>query len=138
MPLADWLNEHEALAWWLAAGSVAMFAAGIVLVPLLVARMPADYFTRKEPPPESFRAAHPVIRYAARFLKNVLGAALLLAGILMLALPGQGVLSILLGLSLLGFPGKRRLELWILRRPAVLAAVQWLRAKAGRRSLELP
>jgi hypothetical protein len=36
---------------------------------------------------------------------------LLLAGIIMLVTPGQGIISIVLGLFLMEFPGKRKLEL---------------------------
>ena len=53
----------------------------------------------------------------------------------MLALPGQGVLTILAGLALLDFPGKRALELKILKRPSILGAVNWLRERRGREPL---
>jgi len=39
---------------------------------------------------------------------------------------------------LLEFPGKRRLELTLIRQPLVLKAVQWLRHRAGREPLEIP
>jgi len=55
-----------------------------------------------------------------------------LAGIAMLVLPGQGILAILGGIELMDFPGKYRLERWIVSRPAVLRSVNWLRRRMGR------
>jgi hypothetical protein len=68
-------------------------------------------------------------------VKNAVGGLLLVAGILMLVLPGQGILTILAALALLNFPGKRALELRILHRPALLKGINWLRRRAGRKPL---
>jgi hypothetical protein len=67
-------------------------------------------------------------------LKNVFGLLLLVLGIIMAfpGVPGQGVLTILLGLMLLDFPGKRQLEYRIVSRPKVLRAINRLRARFGR------
>jgi hypothetical protein len=43
--------------------------------------------------------------------------------------PGPGVLTILLGLIMLDIPGKRPLEVKIIQRPAVLSAINNLRAR---------
>lgn len=136
--MSQWLADHPELVWWIFIGSLLMLIAGAIAVPLLVARLPRDYFVRAEPPPASWRGRHPALRWTLRALKNALGALLLVAGIAMLVLPGQGVLTILLGLSLLEFPGKRRLEIAIVRWPTVHKAIDWLRAKRGRPPLELP
>jgi hypothetical protein len=136
--MAEWLAEHRELIWWVSIGSLAMLVGGIIAVPILLARLPSDYFARPVPPPASGRGRHPLLRASLRAIKNLLGAVLLAAGIAMLILPGQGVLTILLGLSLLEFPGKRRLEIAIVRRPAVRKAIDWIRARRGRPPLELP
>ena len=67
-----------------------------------------------------------------RLLKNATGGLFLIAGIAMLVLPGQGLLTILIGLMLIDFPGKRRFELALIRRRHVLNAVNWMRQKSGR------
>jgi hypothetical protein len=69
-------------------------------------------------------------------LKNLLGVALVLAGVAMLVLPGQGVLTILLGLMFMNFPGKRRLEQRIVQQPTVFQAMNWMRARAHQPPLE--
>ncbi|MFB3064894.1 MAG: PGPGW domain-containing protein [Planctomycetota bacterium] len=66
-----------------------------------------------------------MLRLCALAGKNLLAVVLVVAGVAMLFLPGQGILTILVGLGLLSVPGKRKLELWIVRRPAVLRAIQW-------------
>jgi hypothetical protein len=70
--------------------------------------------------------------------KNLLGAVLIVAGLLMLVVPGQGLLTIAVGLALTDFPGKFRLERWIVKRPSVWRTINWLRRRAGREPLERP
>jgi hypothetical protein len=94
--------------------------------------MPADYFVRKTPPPESWRGRHPVLRAVLRIGKNALGVLLVAIGVPLVPLPGQGFLTILAGLALLDFPGKRRIELRVVRIGGVLRAVNWLRRRAHR------
>jgi hypothetical protein len=58
-------------------------------------------------------------------------------GVLMVFIPGPGILTILLGVTLLDFPGKRRLELKLISRPEVLRGVNAIRARYGRPPLLL-
>lgn len=129
--MEQWAAEHKALLWWLGAASLASFVITAFAVPLLVARMPADHYRR--PPGTGWAQRHPALRVA----RSVLGAVVVLVGVFLLFVPGQGILTILVGLGLLEFPGKRRLELGLLRRPRVHAAVDWMRRRAGRPPLEL-
>jgi hypothetical protein len=69
--------------------------------------------------------------------KNLLGYIFVLAGILMLMLPGQGVLTILIGIMLLNFPGKYELERWIVSHGSVFRSINWIRRHAGRTPLVL-
>jgi hypothetical protein len=117
---------------WVALGvlSIVAFLATALLVPLALGRMPKDYFTRE---PGASRT--PLV---LRALKNVLGVVVVLAGLAMLVLPGQGLVTIALGLGLVDFPGRRRLELAVIGRPGILKSVNRLRHKLGREPLELP
>jgi hypothetical protein len=115
-----------------------MFVGGLVLMPVLLARMRPDHFVDPAPPAGSWRGRHPVIRFSFLAIKNLLGLLLLLAGLAMLVLPGQGIITILVAVSLLNFPGKRRLELALIRQGPVLQAVNWIRARADRPPLVLP
>ena len=95
--------------------SVLVFLGSLIVMPLIIARMSPDYFVSHEPSPQSWRRRHAATRLVARCLKNVVGAVLLLAGIAMLVLPEQGIITILVAVSLLDFPGKRRLEMHFVR-----------------------
>lgn len=133
----DWFKHNETAMEWLGALSLITFVASLVAVPMVVARIPEDYFVRPSDAEESFRHRHPAVRVLLLVAKNLLGVVLLLAGIMMLVVPGQGVLTILLGLMLISFPGKRKLELALIRSKGVLNAVNWMRSKAGRPALKV-
>jgi hypothetical protein len=102
---------------------------GIVLGAALVATafgvavvvwLPADHFSRP-PGEDSLARKHPVLRWTLYILKNGLGALILPLGVLMALplVPGPGLVFILVGLSLLDFPGKRSLERRLLAVPTV-------------------
>jgi len=130
--MLDWLAQHKELLAWLGIASAVFFAGSLVAVPVLIARIPADYFAQREPPRMPWQLEHPALRLTLEVIKNALGVALIAAGIAMLLLPGQGLLTIFLGLVLLEFPGKRALELRLVARPRVLRALNWIRRKAHR------
>ena len=132
--MGAWVQEYEGLLWALTAMSVVLFVATLIAIPIMIARMPADYFVRR--PVRDWPARRPVLHLAVVILKNALGLVLLLAGIAMLMLPGQGLLTILVGIMLLDFPGKRRLEGALIRRKVIRRAADWIRAKAHRPALE--
>ncbi|QOJ19141.1 MAG: hypothetical protein HRU76_08195 [Phycisphaeraceae bacterium] len=135
-PVLDRLLDNPHLFWWLGALSAVTFLGTLILVPWLLARLPADYFAAHRPR-SALRKSHPVIRMVLLVLKNLLGVVLLAAGLAMLVLPGQGLITMLLGLSLLNFPGKFALERAIVSRPSVRRAVDWIRRKANRPPLIL-
>lgn len=133
-----WFRDHSALAMLLTLASLGVFLVGAVAVRWLLVWMPADYFCRHGGPATLFGARHPAVRWTLLVLKNLLGLALLTLGILMLVAPGPGTLGLLAGLSLMNFPGKRALELAIVRNRVVLRAINAIRARSGRPALVLP
>lgn len=135
--MPDWLQEHQVLLYWLTGASVALFVATLIIVPVMIIRIPPDYFLHKKRHPRARTDRHPAARLALRVGRNVLGAVLILAGIIMLVLPGQGLLTILVGILITEFPGKYRLARWIVTRRRVLGAINWLRKKAGRPPLKV-
>lgn len=108
--------------------SVAFFVGTLIVIPFILVRLPPHYFDERHPrrwmPNRS-----PVLRLVGLIAKNAVGAVFLAVGIALLFLPGQGILTILLGVSLMDFPGKRYIERKIIGQPAVLKAVNSLRAK---------
>ena len=125
----DWTSET---GFWMVAAALAsalMFLGSAIAVPILIARLPADFFVRSQ---RGDWKSFSVKRRLLSIAKNLGGVLLIVAGIGMLVLPGQGVLTILAGLMLVNFPGKRRLELRIVSRPAVWGAVSWVRRRNHR------
>ena len=115
-----------------------IIVASVVMLPVILVRMPSDYFVREESSPTLWRQRHPVMWWTLRVLKNICGLLLLLAGAVMLVTPGQGILTILIGVGLIDLPGKRRFELWLVGRPRVLATINWFRQKNGQPPMQLP
>jgi hypothetical protein len=134
----DWAKTNQAVVWWIVAGS----AAVLLLTPLAVAwaivRLPADYFTREDRRPLSTWDKHRMLRPLFLVAKNLLGFVLIIAGIGMLVLPGQGLLTLVVGLVLTDFPGKFRVERWLATRRPVWRSLNWLRRRAGRPELQRP
>ena len=135
--MLHWLSLNETLAWWLVASSTVTFVASLVSVPWLVIRLPPDHFSLQRNRNQRPAVTHPLARLIWLSLRNLAGVALILAGLLMLVLPGQGLLAIVAGLMLMSFPGKRRLVRRIVSRPWILGAMNRIRRRAGRVPLVL-
>lgn len=132
----NWIGQHETLVWSLTAISVFTFVATLIAIPILIARIPADYFVRR--PVRDWPTRHPAVHLLIVLSKNALGVVLFLAGVTMLVLPGQGLLTMFAGIMLLDFPGKRRWERWLIRRRPILTAANWIRARHHQPPLLLP
>jgi hypothetical protein len=133
--LTAWVSTN---AVWIVAISTGYFFLSILVIRLLVVRMPADYFAAGRRAPSEY--AHPAAAIALRIGKNILGALVILVGLVMSlpGVPGQGFLTLLIGLTLTDFPGKRKIELWILRQHLILKAINGLRTNAGKPPLIIP
>ena len=114
------------------------FTISLAIVSFIMVKIPANYF-QKDHPRDLWSDRHPAVRFLGVLAKNVLGAVLVALGILMSipGVPGQGILTILLGIMLLDFPGKRSLEHKLVSRPQVLKAVNKLRHRFGKPGLVL-
>ena len=118
---------------WLTALSVIFFVGTLIAI---LVRLSADYFDVRVPRPW-MQDHHPVLRVAGHIVKNAVGAVFVFAGFLMLFLPGQGVLTMLIGISMLDFPGKRKIEAKLIGQPTVLSVINALRRKRGKSPLIL-
>jgi len=137
MPTFDW-NTLSTLLQWLGFASLATFFISLAVIPLLIARMPADYFVRPHPFRHPFAAGAGLLYPCWFILRNIFGICILLAGIAMLFLPGQGILTIILGVALMSFPGKHRLLFSMTARPSVQRSLDWIRIRTGRPKFSWP
>lgn len=112
--------------------ALATMVGSLLVVGVLLVKLPATYF--QEWHSRGFWTdRHPAIRLLALTSKNVLGALLIMLGTIfsLPGVPGQGMLTILIGLMVLDLPGKRHLERRIVGRPRILRAINRLRKRFG-------
>jgi hypothetical protein len=83
------------------------------------------------------RSKNPLLWYIILVIKNVIGYSLVLGGIMMLVLPGQGLFTIIIGLMLSNYPGKYSIERKFIAIPSVLKSINWLRKKSNKPPLNL-
>lgn len=143
--MPEWLSSHLPDGWngWqLAAlgvgvGVVSAIISGLV-VTFVIARLPADYFINPAAR-HGYQFRHPILRVLLVLVRNVFGYVLIVIGIILSlpGVPGQGLLTVLMGVMLIDFPGKFRLEHWLISRGVVLRNVNRVRAKIGREPLNL-
>jgi hypothetical protein len=114
------------------------FSFSLGIVSLILVKLPADYF-RNTPHSKFWAGRPPAVRILALVCKNILGVLLIVVGIILSlpGVPGQGLLTVLLGVMLVDFPGKHRLEQKLLHRPAIKNSINRLRARFGKPPLEL-
>ena len=117
---------------------VASFLINLGIVSFILVKLPKDHFAKSRKR-KFLEGHHPALRLAAAIGKNIGGALLVVLGIVLSlpGVPGQGLLTILLGIMLLDFPGKDRLEQKLLSRPSIVNAINSLRGRFGKPPLEL-
>lgn len=134
----QWIQAHENLVWWIVVSSPIMFLGTLVILTAVIVMLPSEYFARNDKRHPIIPVDNQVLLIGYKIFKNVVGIFFILAGLAMLVLPGQGLISLLLGLSLTSFPGKHRLIRFIIRRKAVFRSANWLRKKFDRPPLQRP
>ncbi len=128
--------------WGYVLSAVALFVASLVVslvvVAVVLVKIPEDYFLDCHDR-ELWVDRHPLVRMALKLGKNVLGLCLVATGILLSlpGIPGQGLLTVLIGLMLLDFPGKRRWERRLVSLPRIFKSINRLRRRFGKAALRL-
>lgn len=115
----------------------ASIVATLIIVPLVVIKIPADYFRREGEHPQLFGNYPAPLRLTLLLAKNLLGLCLVIMGAAMLVQPGQGMIVILIGVLLLDFPGKEKIERWLISRGPILKFANWFRRKWQKAPLTL-
>jgi hypothetical protein len=131
------VQENNTLLLWLGAFSALCFLATAIAVPWVVISLPDNYFVTEKRGSLLTQNFHPLIALMLLALKNCLALAIVLAGVVMLIIPGQGLLTIFIGVLMLDFPGKFKVERWLVSKQAVLSSINWLRRRSGKNELEI-
>ena len=132
----DWFSQNQLLIQWISIGSIISFFGSLIIIPRLIINLPPDFFLKRK---KSVSVKQIVVfRVTFFLLKNFLGFLLFLCGILMLFIPGQGLLTMFLGLVLLDFPGKYKLQLYCLKVRPVRRSLNWVRRKYEKEAFIFP
>ncbi len=133
---AAWIDFVAENAGVLVGFSITTLVMTFILLPFMIVRLPEDYFLESHRPLRLSRFL--IVRLIIMAIKNVIGLAFVALGILLLFVPGQGILTIVVGLTIMNYPGKFKLERWLIMRPRVLPALNWLRKRYGHPPLQDP
>jgi hypothetical protein len=136
--ILEWSRSHNTALWALSVLSLVTFVGTLIMIPFFISRIPEDYFIRRRTNRRYHYIKRSFPRFAYLLFKNIAGAIFVLTGLLMLFLPGQGIITILIGITLMNFPGKRKLAFRIIRQPKVLDTINWIRGRSEKPPLRLP
>ena len=127
--LYQFITNYKKFIFWLGSISAVIFVFSLLSIKWLVALIPSDYFIKKED--SKFKKKYPFLWFLSLIIKNIFGYSLIIGGIVMLILPGQGVFTIMIGLMLSNYPGKYAIEKKFIAIPSVLKGINWLRKKSN-------
>ena len=102
--------------------SALLFILSIIFIPYLILRLPKSYFVR-----ELFE--RPSQNLILIFFKYIIGYLLIIFGLIMLVTPGQGLISILLGITLIPSTRRNKLIIYLIRLKGVQSSLNFIRVK---------
>jgi uncharacterized membrane protein YbaN (DUF454 family) len=117
---------------------VGSFLLNLAIVSVILVKLPANHFSKNRKT-KFWSGPRPALHAAKMIGKNILGVLLVGLGVVLSlpGIPGQGLLTILLGIMLLDFPGRERLEQKLLSKPSIVNTINRLRGRFGKPPLEL-
>jgi len=133
--LLEIFEAYRSLIIWFGSISLFIFLFSLLTIKWLVALIPEDYFINKRI--TKIRSINPLLWYIFLIIKNIIGYSLILGGIMMLVLPGQGIFTIIIGLMLSNYPGKYSIERRFIAIPSILKSINWLRRKSNKPPINL-
>ena len=133
--LIEIFSAYKNIIVWFGSISLFVFLFSLLSIKWLVALIPEDYFVTKRV--AKIRSQNPLIWYLILILKNLVGYSLILGGVIMLVLPGQGLFTIIIGLMLSNYPGKYIIEKKFIAIPTILKSINWLRRKSNKPPLKV-
>ena len=130
------LTWQKILVWALI--FLVSFFVNLGIVSLILVKLPADHFSKSRKT-KFWAGPRPAIHAAKVIGKNIAGVLLVALGIVLSlpGVPGQGLLTVLLGIMLLDFPGRHRLEQKLLSKPSIVNTINSLRGRFGKPPLQL-
>jgi hypothetical protein len=128
--LIEIFNVYKNLIFWFGSISLFVFLFSLISIKWLVSLIPEDHFINKKD--SKIKTSNIFIWYMVLIFKNLIGYSLILGGIMMLVLPGQGLFTIIIGLMMSNYPGKYSIEKKFIAIPTILKSINWLRGKSNK------
>ena len=137
--IISWSSMNSDLLFLLGSLSVFILIISVFMMVLIISFLPEDYFKSENRNLISSvqNSRYPLLKLLVLITKNFFGVLLLLSGILMLVLPGQGILTIITGLVFMDYPGKYKFERKLLRQKGVINSINWIRSRLSKPSLKV-
>ena len=137
--IISWSSMNSDLLFLLGSLSIFILIISVFMMVLIISFLPEDYFKSENRNLISSvqNSRYPLLRLLVLITKNFFGILLLLSGILMLVLPGQGILTIITGLVFMDYPGKYKFERKLLRQKGVINSINWIRSRLSKPSLKV-
>jgi hypothetical protein len=129
--------KHAGL-WWGLAISIGLGLASLVVAAAVVVSWTPDHFKDAHRP--RLWARHPrPLRLLGMVAKNLAGVVMFAIGFIMAlpGIPGQGILTMIIAVTLIDLPGKHELERRLVGRPFVLRQLNAIRRRFQRPPLEV-
>lgn len=137
--IISWSSMNSDLLFLLGSLSIFILIISVFMMVLIISFLPEDYFKSENRNLISSvqNSRYPLLKLLVLITKNFFGVLLLLSGILMLVLPGQGILTIITGLVFMDYPGKYKFERKLLRQKGVINSINWIRSRISKPSLKV-
>ena len=137
--IITWSSMNSDLLFFLGSISVFVLIISVFMMVLIISFLPENYFKSENRNLISNvqNSRYPLLKFLILIIKNFFGILLLLSGILMLLLPGQGILTIITGLVFMDYPGKYKFERKLLRQKGVINSINWIRSRLSKPPLKV-
>ena len=124
-------NAYKQIFIVLSTLSIIALILSPLIINLILIRLPQDYFIKAK---DDLKPTN----YILQFIKNLFGTILIIIGLAMFVLPGQGLITFIIGMSLVRFPGKRKLQMKIVKNHSVQKSLNWFRFKSKKTPFIFP
>ena len=137
--IISWSSMNSDLLFLLGSLSIFILIISVFMMVLIISFLPEDYFKSENRNLISSvqNSRYPLLKLLVLITKNFFGVLLLLSGILMLVLPGQGILTIITGLVFIDYPGKYKFERKLLKQKGVINSINWIRSRLSKPPLKI-
>ena len=134
MEAFSYFLQNNQIFLYISGLSTIFFLLSLLGLSWLISIIPHNYFVDKKRV-SLIKMKNPLMWLPIIIIKNSIGLVLILCGILMLILPGQGVLTIITGLIFLDYRGKFKFERLLVRNKLILNSMNWIRRKLNKPDL---